>query len=167
MKTYTAVCERDESGTWVITVPKLRGVVTQSRRLDKAVALTADAIALWLNTTPDQVNVELDVHLADDAAVAAAAVKLRREAEALQIEAVEAARTAARQLVERDGLSLRDAAVVLDLSHQRVQQLLSGNKGSGTVRSRNNKPVTRSNHNSVTKRAAASKKVGSPRARNA
>ncbi|MFO7591332.1 MAG: type II toxin-antitoxin system HicB family antitoxin [Acidimicrobiia bacterium] len=77
MKTYTAVCERDESGTWVITVPKLRGVVTQSRRLDKAVALAADAIALWLNTTADQVNVELDVHLADDAAVAAASVIAR------------------------------------------------------------------------------------------
>ncbi len=167
MKSYTAVCERDESGTWVITVPKLRGVVTQSRRLDKAVALTADAIALWLNTTPDQVNVELDVHLADDAAVAAAAVKLRREAEALQIEAVEAARTAARQLVERDGLSMRDAAVVLELSHQRVQQLLSDDKRRATIRSHNSKPVTKSNRSSVTKRAAASKKVGSRRARNA
>ena len=53
MRNCTAVAERDESGTWVVTVPELPGVVTQAKRLDRVHDLAADAIALWLNTSPD------------------------------------------------------------------------------------------------------------------
>jgi predicted RNase H-like HicB family nuclease len=134
MKTYTAVCERDETGVWVITVPALRGIVTQSRRLDKARDHAAEAIALWLDTAPAEFDVDLDVRLARHADLAATAIRLRREAESLQTEASNAARVAAKELVERDGLTLRDAAIVLHLSHQRVQQLLAEDRRTSDTR---------------------------------
>jgi predicted RNase H-like HicB family nuclease len=124
MKTYTAVCERDERGTWVITVQELRGVVTQSRRLDKARDLAADAIALWLDTNPDTFEVRLDVRFPDDAVIKAAIAK-RQQAEASQREAAAALQAAAVMLTGPLHFTMRDASVVLGVSHQRVQQVLA------------------------------------------
>ena len=124
MKTYTAVAKRDESGTWVITVPKLRGVVTQTRRLDKAEALVTDAIALWLDKEPSTFEVNLEVRFPEEEAVGAAIAK-RLQAEALQHEAATALQRAAVLLTGPLQFSMRDASVVLGVSHQRVQQLVS------------------------------------------
>jgi predicted RNase H-like HicB family nuclease len=57
--TYAAVCRR-VGGWWAISVPKLKGVHTQARRLDQAAAMAQEAIALMLDTDPATVHV--DVH---------------------------------------------------------------------------------------------------------
>jgi hypothetical protein len=95
-----------------------------------------DAIALWLEVglldagegdphiDRDDVSVELHVKLPPQVRRAADIARRRRErARGAEAEAAAATREAARALVE-SGLSRRDAAEVLELSHQRVDQLL-------------------------------------------
>lgn len=57
MTTYTAVCRR--SGRWwAISVPELKGVHTQARRLDQAEAMAGEAVALMLDADPAAIGVE-------------------------------------------------------------------------------------------------------------
>lgn len=134
--TYVAEVERDESGNWIATVSELRGVHTHARTLASLRRYLQDAIALWLevdlrdagvrhpHVDRDNIAVELHVKLAPAVRRAAETAKRRRErARSAEAEAAAATRAAARALVE-SGLSRRDAAEVLDLSHQRVDQLL-------------------------------------------
>jgi predicted RNase H-like HicB family nuclease len=134
--TYVAEVERDHSGTWIASVPALRGVHTYARTLTSLRVHLQDAIALWLevelqdagepNPRVDRqaVHVDLRVNLPAAARRAAdAAVRCREQARSAEAEAAAASRAAARALVD-SGLSRRDAAEVLGLSHQRVQQLL-------------------------------------------
>lgn len=115
----TARCER--SGRWwAINVPEVPGVFTQARRLDQAAAMTADAVATMLNIDPATVNVTLDFQapgVEQVRAMQAAAGQAAREASA-------AARALAAWLHE-DGLTVRDIAVMLTVSPQRVSQLLN------------------------------------------
>jgi len=46
LKTYTARCER-VGDWWAISVPELKGVNTQARRLEKVDAMVRDTIALF------------------------------------------------------------------------------------------------------------------------
>src|SRR5206468_10034965 len=57
--TYSAVCHR-VGGWWAISVPKLKGVHTQARRLDQVAAMAQDAVALMLDIDP--ATVHIDVH---------------------------------------------------------------------------------------------------------
>jgi predicted RNase H-like HicB family nuclease len=137
---YTAVCNRDESGVWVVSVPELRGVVTQARRLDQVRDLAADAIALWLNTQPESIDVELDVRLPKNyATLADRAVALRSQADQVHQQAAAATKQAAIQLVKEVGLTVRDAAEILGVSFQRVQQLV-GKTSSTQAKSQRSVP---------------------------
>lgn len=60
----------------------------------------------------------------DTKALIAETLQARHDAEIAQVNALEKLRRAAEALTE-DGFSTRDAGVVLDLSHTRVQQLVS------------------------------------------
>jgi predicted RNase H-like HicB family nuclease len=133
---YVAKVERDESGNWIASVPALRGVHTHARSLASLRRYLQDAIALWLEVSMldagerdphidrENVVVELRVKLPPQVRRAAETARRRRErARGAEAEAAAATREAARALVE-SGLSRRDAAEVLDLSHQRVDQLL-------------------------------------------
>ncbi len=133
---YTAEVERDDAGNWIASVPALRGVHTHARTLASLRRYLQDAIALWLEVglldagNPDphvdqeSITVELQVKLPARARRAADTARRRRErARGAEAEAAAATREAARALVE-SGLSRRDAAEVLELSHQRVHQLL-------------------------------------------
>ncbi len=134
--TYVAEVERDESGNWIASVPALRGVHTHARTLANLRRYLQDAIALWLEVDlldggePDphidrkSITVDLSVKLPAQARRATDGARRRRErARNAEAEAAAATRDAARALVE-SGLSRRDAAELLGLSHQRVQQLL-------------------------------------------
>ena len=134
--TYVAEVERDESGNWVADVPALRGVHTHARTLASLRSCLQHAIALWLevgrmdagerdpHVDRDTITVELQVKLPAKARRATVGARRRRErARSAEAEAATATRDAARALVE-SGLSRRDAAELLGLSHQRVQQLL-------------------------------------------
>ena len=133
---YVAEVERDESGNWIASVPSLRGVHTHARTLASLRRYLQDAIALWLEVglldagqpdphiDRDAIAVELRVKLPPQVRRAAETARRRRErARGAEAEAAAATLEAARALVE-SGLSRRDAAEVLELSHQRVDQLL-------------------------------------------
>ncbi|MBV8196236.1 MAG: type II toxin-antitoxin system HicB family antitoxin [Candidatus Dormibacteraeota bacterium] len=133
---YVAEVERDEAGNWIASVPALRGVHTHARTLAGLRRYLQDAIALWLEVDRidagerdphiDRDTIEVELRLRLPAAVRRAAETARRSRERAQgaeQAAAIATREAARALVG-SGLSRRDAAEVLRLSHQRVDQLL-------------------------------------------
>ena len=128
-KTYTARCQRS-GDWWAISVPGLRGVHTQARRLEKAEAMVRDAIALFLDVPSDSFDVRIEPVLPRDLqGKVGRARKVRGEAEVLQREAAIASAEVAADLVQTAHLTVRDAGRVLGLSHQRITQLLKASSG--------------------------------------
>jgi predicted RNase H-like HicB family nuclease len=119
---YTAMAVRD-GRWWAVSVPALRGVHTQGRDLDDAQKMAREAAALWLGVDASEVEIELHVEGADDALDEVSAAREAREKAAAAEQATLA--NAATKLVGL-GMSQRDAAQLLGLSHQRVSQLLAG-----------------------------------------
>jgi predicted RNase H-like HicB family nuclease len=122
VKTYDVIAHRD-GGWWSVEIPGVNGGIwTQGRTLAEAEMMAHDAIALTLDVPGDAVAVALRVGDLDDAL---ARVREAREARAAAAAAEQATLTeVARKLTER-GISQRDAARILGLSHQRVSQLLA------------------------------------------
>ena len=125
MSPYRAIFERDESGAWLARVPSIRGCHTHGRTLEQARARLREALGLWI-ARPDTVEFEEIVRLPSD--LRAAVQRSRRTRARAELEhenAQKETRVAATALVG-EGVSLRDAAELLGLSHQRVQQLVRG-----------------------------------------
>lgn len=121
--TYTAVCRR--SGRWwAISVPELKGVHTQARRLDQAGAMAREAIALMLDADPAAIRVEV---LPEVPSTVSRALEARRAARQAEEDAEHATAAAARKLLE-DGYTVRDAGTLLHLSPQRVSQIAPARK---------------------------------------
>lgn len=122
-KTYVAIYDHDDvDDAWNVRIEGLAGCQTYGRSLRQAQARIVEALALWLDREPD--TIAIDHRLPKDlAAVAQRVTRARAEAERAGTKAQHEVAEAARALTER-GLSRRDAAEVLGLSHQRVQQLL-------------------------------------------
>jgi len=130
---YRAVAERDGSW-WAIRVPELRGVYTQARRLADVEAMARDAIALMLDVAPNSFDVSVEPVLGSDAA------ELVEQALAGRLEAERAGRRASEQLraaVDRlamSGITVRDIAHILGLSHQRIAQVSGSRRTAATIR---------------------------------
>ena len=117
VKTYRVVYEIDESGHWIATVPTVRGCHTYGRSLSEARSRIRDALSLFVPRAAT-------AKLVDDVRLPPPMRRLvvqYRSARAHAEEDRKRAETAARQLATR--LSRRDAADLLEISHQRVQQL--------------------------------------------
>lgn len=124
-RSYTVVFELDPSGWWVITVPKIKGCITQARSLAHGRRYVREALSLFVSDAYEATLKE-DVRIPNAARAAlAGAVAARKEAELQRRKASASTAKTARQL-EKLGLSRRDAAELLGISHQRVQQLLRG-----------------------------------------
>ena len=126
LKVLTAVFERDADGYWLVELEEETRVHSYGRSLAKAREHILDASALWFEVAPQELNLVEDIRL--PAPVKASLELARQErdlAQAAQEAAAGATRDAARALVKDGRLSVRDAADVLGLSHQRVQQLLA------------------------------------------
>ena len=124
MTRYNAIFERDESGAWLVRIPKVPGCHTYGRTLEQARRRIREALELWIDDAKDVV-LEEDVRLPAD--VKTAIVRSRRartRAERENTNAQQLTRRAAHELVEDFGVSLRDAGELLGLSHQRVQQIV-------------------------------------------
>jgi len=122
--TYTALAERGD-GWWAITVPELRGVFSQARRLGRVESMARDAIALFLDIPADSFEVTVREVIDPEADVLVAeAIQARADAIEHQRIAARKSREAVRTL-DRLGLPQRDIGRVLHLSHQRVAQLLT------------------------------------------
>ncbi len=122
-KNHVAVYERDpESDAWLVHIKGIAGCQTYGRSLRQAEDRIREALALWLDRDPDALVITPQWP-SDLAGVASEATQARSAA----CEAAERATsmmTKAAKRLDRMGLSRRDAADVLGISHQRVQQLL-------------------------------------------
>lgn len=125
---YRARVERDEDGWWVGRVEDLAGAHTQARTLAQLRHRLAEAVAVVLEVggtevEPEAITIALDVRLPQPARRATdRATKARTRARTADEEAATATAQAVAEL-RAAGLSMRDAAEVLNLSHQRVAQL--------------------------------------------
>jgi hypothetical protein len=125
-RTYFARCQRS-GDWWAITVPGLKGLYTQAKRLDQVEPIVRDAIALMLNIPSDSFDVKVQPKLHPDAEDAVRRLsKARQEIEDAQAHFSAAARSAATSLVGGMGLTVRDAGRILGVSHQRIDQLIHG-----------------------------------------
>ena len=121
---YRVVFERDESGAWIARVPAVRGCHTYGRTIDQARRRIREALGLWVDDAETAELVEeirLPTHLLRAIRESRAA---RTRAEKERTNAQTATAATARALVNELHLGLRDAAELLGLSHQRVQQLV-------------------------------------------
>lgn len=123
--TYRVVIERDESGAWLASVPSVPGCHTYGRTLVQCRVRIAEALGLWVDDAEERglrFAIRLPTDIRNELRRASTA---RLRSERARGEATRAVTRAARELTERLGLSLRDSAELLELSHQRVQQLLT------------------------------------------
>ena len=123
MKRYTAIFEREESGSWLARIPSIRGCQTYGRTLEQARTRLREALGLWIDRPEDAVIEEAIRLPADLRAAVQRSRRTRKRAERERENAQEQTRAAAEALVD-EGVSLRDAGELLGLSHQRVQQLV-------------------------------------------
>ena len=124
MNVYHVAYERDESGWWVASVREVRGCHTQGRTVDEARRRIREAMELFVEDAQSAKVVD-DVKLPATAAKAIRAyATLRKRADQEDRRAAIAARRAVRLLQGgKLKMSARDAARVLGISHQRVNQL--------------------------------------------
>lgn len=121
-KTYVVDAQR--SGRWwAITVPALKGVFSQARRLVDVEPMARDAIATVLDVPPRSLDIVVRPVLGDrlDALVHRAR-EARATAQEAQVDASECSVRALRSL-QRAGIPLRDAGELIGVSHQRAAQL--------------------------------------------
>lgn len=137
MTMYTAQVARSE-GWWAVTVPEVPGLFTQVRTLAEVEAMVRDALTLFPEAEDNPAAAEVRIAPLDDAGQAA--VRAKRDNDAADKAKVLAARdmAAAAQRLIKEGITYRDAGMLLGVSHQRVQQLVKG-----AVQQTRTRPVAR------------------------
>lgn len=120
---YTAVYWR-EGSNWLVELAEEPRVHTFARSLAKAEEHIRDASALWF----EREDVPLKHQYRDLPAATSdllwAAREARSKMASAEQRAAETTKAAAARLMEDTGLSLRDAAHLLGISHQRLHQLV-------------------------------------------
>jgi predicted RNase H-like HicB family nuclease len=124
MKNYVAVFEHDtDDDVWLVSIKGLDGCQTYGRSIRQAEARIREALAAWLDRESD--SLVITPELPEDVALLARQVSQARfDAERAGADAQRATAEAVKRLTKM-GLSQRDAAEVLGISHQRIQQLLA------------------------------------------
>ena len=118
------ILERDESGAWIARVPSVRGCHTHGRTLEQARRRIREALSLWVEDAQSADLVE-EIRLPARVRTAISRSRAARRQAVRERERARAAlEEAARTLVEDLGLGLRDSGELLEISHQRVQQLV-------------------------------------------
>lgn len=126
--TYTVIYERDERGWWVASVRGVRGCHTQGRTLEQARRRIREALGLFVRDA-DSADLVAHIRLPQPARRALTrGLTARQRADQEQTKALKALRVAMRALA-RMGLSRRDTGELLGVSHQRVQQVVGGQRG--------------------------------------
>lgn len=123
LSSYRVSYERDPDGWWVASVRGVRGCHTQGRTLAQTRRRIREALGLFVDDS-DSAELLDDVRLpATVRRALARSDSARALAEHQKAKARESMVQAVRLLTGELGLSLRDAADLLGMSHQRVQQL--------------------------------------------
>jgi predicted RNase H-like HicB family nuclease len=117
--------ERDESGWWIAELVEVQGCRTQGRTVAQCRRRIREALALYVDEA-----VARKATLVDDVRLGGGVTRVvrrvaaaRRKADAVQARVQRDTKAAVKELTGRLGLSVRDAAEVLGISYQRVQQL--------------------------------------------
>lgn len=124
MKRYIVRYKRDVSGAWIATVPAVRGCHTHGRTLDQPRSRIREALAVCDTAAATAELVDRVVLAAPARAMLTRVKTARTRAASEQMKASTVTTTAARFLTADLGLSTRDAGQLLELSHQRIQQLV-------------------------------------------
>lgn len=123
---YRARCWRDDAGWWIIEVPELPEVVSETRRLNEVADMAADAIALTLECDPADVTVdvcpELDPRRSGLVESFSRDTRRAEEARGAADRAAAQVRANVAALIGT-GLTTREVAQLLEISPQRVSQL--------------------------------------------
>ncbi len=120
---YTAVYWR-EGSNWLVELTEEPRVHTFARTLARAEEHIRDASALWFEKDDLPLkHVYRDLPL-ETAEIVWAAREARSEMALAEGRALEATREGAHRLMDVAGLSLRDAAHLLGISHQRLHQIV-------------------------------------------
>jgi predicted RNase H-like HicB family nuclease/DNA-binding CsgD family transcriptional regulator len=121
----------DDNGTWLVEVRSNPegapiGVYTHGRTLAKAEANAREALAAWFDVA-DEDSFQLLPFIDVDPKLIAKAQAAREKRTVARDAESEAARLTAEVVAElaKRGLSTRDIGYILNVSHQRVQQLLA------------------------------------------
>lgn len=126
--TYDVTTWREE-GWWVIDIPVL-DLATQARRLDQVESIARDAVATWLDVSPNSFDVLISPQFGEELTKRLAALRAERErAEQAQGRATAEARQLAMSL-HAEGLKVRDIGHMLGVSYQRAQQLIQESRRS-------------------------------------
>jgi predicted RNase H-like HicB family nuclease len=125
MAKYVVTYERDEGGWWIAELRGVPGVNSDGRTVADARRRVREALSLVVGeAAAERANLVDDVKLpADVKRAVRRAVATRTRADKLQAAAQDATRALVKELTRRYGLSVRDAADLLGVSHQRVQQI--------------------------------------------
>jgi predicted RNase H-like HicB family nuclease/DNA-binding CsgD family transcriptional regulator len=125
VKTYTARLEKEADGRWSVELEEEPRVHTWGKTIDQALNRMREAAALWFQT--DEASIDLvpqPILPKTTGRTVEQARKAREQARSADRLAIEQTRKAAAALTSR-GISMRDAAAILGISHQRVHQLLA------------------------------------------
>lgn len=123
MKTYHADASRGER-YWLIHIPEINQW-TQARNLGEVIPMARELIAVLLDMPTEAFDVEMALTLpAEVRKHLDRATEQRNTAARAQSEAANEYRAAARAL-KAQGITVRDIGKALNISHQRVQQLVS------------------------------------------
>jgi len=125
VKTYTARLVKEDDGRWSVELEEEPRVHTWGKTIDQALTRMREAAALWFQT--DEATIELvprPILPKTTGRTVEQARKAREQAHNADRLAIEQTRKAAVALTGR-GISMRDAAAILGISHQRVHQLLT------------------------------------------
>lgn len=132
MKTYDVTLTRDGKW-WMVAIPEIEGL-TQARTIGEAHEMARDYIALALNIPTD--GFDIHAHAETIGTVEHVAQLLedikttRAEAERLEREAAEKSRKLATDLAAQK-LPLREVGAIMNISHQRVGQLVKSGTRAG------------------------------------
>jgi predicted RNase H-like HicB family nuclease len=124
VKTYTARLEREKDGRWTVELEEEPRVHTWGKTVEQALARMREAAALWFQT--DEASIDLTPRPVLPKATGRTveqARQAREDARNADRLAIERTKKAAAALADR-GISMRDSATILGISHQRVHQLL-------------------------------------------
>jgi hypothetical protein len=122
-KTYQVVVER-EPGWWIVQIPEL-DLTTQARRLGDVEKNAREAIAALLDL--GTMTFDLEQSVRPPGAVVREldeARALMDRAASLREESADRIGQAVDKLIKDFGLTMREAGKLLDLSHQRIAQLV-------------------------------------------